>query len=63
MTLSSGTTLKRKAGWKTVDWRPEASNVRVPLLPNSYIDREVLATKELVALTTTIEAKNGEDRS
>jgi len=49
--LSSGTTLKRKQGGRTVDWVPGTAVVRVPLLPNSYLDRELAATEELVGLT------------
>lgn len=64
--LSSGTKLKRKADGKVVDWKEAKANVRVPLLPNSYIDREVVATKELLELTT-VQAGEGtneeEDRS
>ncbi len=51
ISLSSGTKLKRKEGGKTVNWHESSATVRVPLLPNSYIDREVAATKELVEVT------------
>lgn len=65
MTLSSGTTLKRKSDVAAVDWTKQRANVRVPLLPNSYIDREVVATEELVALTTdeTEASDEEEDRT
>lgn len=52
MALSSGQEMVRKKAGKTVDWRPSSANVRVPLLPNCYIDREILATKELLELTS-----------
>jgi deoxycytidylate deaminase len=52
MALSSGQEMVRKKAGKTVDWKPLSANVRVPLLPNCYIDREILATKELLELTS-----------
>lgn len=60
MGLSSGTKLRRKAGWKKAPWQPSSANVRVPLLPNSYLDREVLAANELLVLT---KAKSDEEEN
>lgn len=51
MGLSSGTTAKRKKAGVPVKWEPATGIVRVPLLPNSYMDRERVAELELVALT------------
>lgn len=51
MTLSWGTRSKRKDGNTKLHWSPEMSNARVPLLPNSYVDRERLAIAELIELT------------
>lgn len=50
MTLSWGTKLRRKAGWRKVEWSAKTSSIRVPLLPNTYIDREKAAKAELHAL-------------
>jgi hypothetical protein len=53
MELSSGITAKkRKKGGVTVQWEPATGIVRVPMLPNSYLEREHLAELELVALTS-----------
>ncbi len=48
---SSGYAVKRKAkgGRVREDWTRTAAEVRVPLLPSSYIARESLAAEELVA--------------
>ena len=44
MNLGSGYPLKRKAkGGKVAEWSEEKSRLRVPMLPYSYIDREILA--------------------
>ena len=53
MALSSGTVVKRKqSGGIAVDWSSEKANVRVPMLPNSYLNREQVAEDELHVLTT-----------
>lgn len=49
--LSSGTSVKRKHNGKPVDWSHAKGIVRVPLLPNSYLEREYLAEQELINLT------------
>jgi cytidine deaminase len=49
--LGSGTRLRRKKNGATVDWVARSAVVRVPLDPNSYLDRELAATEELVGLT------------
>lgn len=54
--LSSGTRMIRKKGGKKVDWSPDKGVVRVPCLPNSYLDRETLAEAELLATTSEPEA-------
>jgi deoxycytidylate deaminase len=51
MALSWGTKAKRKRRNKKLDWHPQIANARVPLIPNTYIDREHLAILELVELT------------
>lgn len=51
MGLSSGTTAKRKKAGIPIEWKPATGIVRVPMLPNSYLDREHLAELELVAVT------------
>ncbi len=52
ISLSSGTRLERKKGGHRAAWSESSANVRVPLLPNSYIEREIVATNELMGLTT-----------
>jgi hypothetical protein len=61
MTLSSGYKLKRKAAGRKIDWVSENSFPRIPLLPNTYIDRERVAANELIALTS--EASDEENHS
>lgn len=51
MGLSSGTTVKRKQKGATISWTHAQAVVRVPLMPNSYLDREQLAEHELTVLT------------
>lgn len=58
MGLSSGTTAKRKKAGVPINWEPATGIVRVPLLPNSYLDREHLAELELLALTTQPQEPN-----
>lgn len=49
--LSSGYKIKRKgSGGVKVEWKRENGKIRVPMLPNSYLEREALATGELVDL-------------
>lgn len=50
--LSWGTRIKRKQGGVKVAWKEEKGLVRVPLLPNSYLEREQVAENELLLLTT-----------
>ena len=50
--LSSGTTIKRKQGGLKVKWSAEKGLIRVPLLPNTYLEREKVAENELLILTT-----------
>lgn len=53
--LSSGNKIFRKAGGRKAPWSPEKGVVRVPCLPNSYLEREKLAEAELLASTETPE--------
>jgi deoxycytidylate deaminase len=56
MALSSGTVVKRKRrGGLAAEWSPEKATVRVPVMPNCYLDREQVAEQELDALTTKSE--------
>jgi deoxycytidylate deaminase len=50
--LSSGINAVRKKGGKQISWSPGKGVVRVPCLPNSYLEREKLAEVELLAVTT-----------
>jgi deoxycytidylate deaminase len=64
MTLSSGYKTKRKADGRKLQWFPNESFPRIPLLPNTYIDRERVAADELMALTSEpSEAENEENHS
>lgn len=51
MGLSSGTTMKRKQKGASIPWTHGQAVVRVPLMPNSYLEREQLAELELTVLT------------
>lgn len=51
MSLSWGTPNKRKSSGRMTEWTPKKAILRIPLLPNSYLDRERLAEQELVALS------------
>ncbi len=53
--LSSGTNAVRKKGGKQLVWTAEKGIVRVPCLPNTYLEREKLAEAELLAATTNPE--------
>ncbi|HSO00169.1 MAG TPA: hypothetical protein VLS89_17875 [Candidatus Nanopelagicales bacterium] len=46
--LGSGYKIKRKReGGDKVDWHRREARARVPMLPNSYLDREKLASQKL----------------
>ena len=46
MTANFGLNKKRKDKLgKVVNWKPETSNMRIQLMPHSYLDKESLATK------------------
>jgi len=47
MTLSSGAAIERKTNGELAPWDRASARVRVPLLPFSYIDREVSVTAEI----------------
>lgn len=61
MTLSWGTKMQRKKGGKRFEWTPQTSIARVPMLPNSYIDREYAALNELAKLTPKKEFDDVQD--
>ena len=53
LNLSSGyKTLRKSSGGRKLDWKPTAAYPRVPLLPNTYIDRERVAAQEIIELTS-----------
>jgi len=60
MRLSSGYPVKRKTrDGRAVSWSRDQANIRIPLLPTSYIQRETLAGKELAtAKQEAMEAKD-----
>lgn len=47
--------VERKDGGKTIPWTPDKAVVRAPCLPNSYLDREMLAENEILAYTAKAE--------
>jgi deoxycytidylate deaminase len=47
MHLGSGTRVIRKKNGKVIDWQPETAEVRVPLLPISYIEKETYLVAEI----------------
>lgn len=49
--LSSGRSVERKKGGRLIPWKPKKGVVRVPCLPNSYLEREKVAESELTAWT------------
>ena len=49
MTLSSGRSIERKRDGVAAEWSPAEASVRVPMQPNSYLDREQLAMEEIRA--------------
>lgn len=55
MALSSGRRVARKEGAQSLPWSPDKAVVRVPCLPNSYLEREQLAAKELLTRTQASE--------
>jgi deoxycytidylate deaminase len=52
MVMSLGNPLKRKLSGMKVEWTPSDGVLRMPLLPNSYLDRESIAAAELAELTS-----------
>lgn len=46
--LGSGKKMKRKEDSRAVVWNPKSASMRVPLLPGSYIEREIEAVDILV---------------
>jgi hypothetical protein len=47
MALGPGYPIKRKQSGESIEWNAERSQLRVPLLANSYLEREVLASIEI----------------
>ena len=58
MKLSSGTSLKRKKNGKIVEWKPSESIPRIPLLPVSYLEKEIIASEELTQFLQSKENKS-----
>jgi deoxycytidylate deaminase len=54
--LSGGSALHRKSKGKVVDWQKKSAKIRFPMLPLTYLDNEILQTRELTQQT---EGKNG----
>lgn len=50
MGLGSGRRIERKRNGKTIKWNRRNANIRIPNPPQSYLDREKLATADLVKM-------------
>lgn len=50
MSLSSGRNIVRKEGGKVVDWSRTGAELRVPMIPLSYLEAEVILVNELSAI-------------
>ena len=50
LSLSTGMPVPRKVGGRTIDWDATTAELRVPMLPNMYLDRELVAENELKKL-------------
>ena len=57
--LSTGHEIKRKSGGQRIQWSAEVAQLRVPMYPNSYLQREYATARELNAITKR-EGSNGE---
>ena len=55
MNLGSGEPIDRKDNGKTISWEPQSANLRMQILPNSYLELEEVATKEVFNLVESIE--------
>jgi deoxycytidylate deaminase len=53
MTLSSGRSIERKRGGMAAAWSPAEASVRVPMQPDSYLERELEAVRELASWQVT----------
>jgi deoxycytidylate deaminase len=47
MRMSTGHKVVRQSAGKKVDWQRQGANVRVPMAPTSYLEREILMANEL----------------
>ncbi|MDB5047247.1 MAG: Cytidine deaminase [Fibrobacteres bacterium] len=54
--LSGGSALQRKSKGRVVKWQQKTAKVRFPMLPSTYLDNEILQTREL---NEEAEGKNG----
>jgi deoxycytidylate deaminase len=54
--LSGGAALQRKSKGRVVDWQKKTAKIRYPMLPLSYLDNEILQTRDLNEQT---EGKHG----
>ena len=55
MNLGSGKPITRKLKGKSIEWKPETANLRMQILPNSYLELEEVAAKEVINLVENIE--------
>lgn len=59
MGISTGFRVERKDGGRPVKWSREEADVRVPMRPTSYLDRESLAADDLDELVSWVERSRG----
>jgi deoxycytidylate deaminase len=62
MRMSTGHEVVRKSAGTKVDWQREGSNVRVPLAPTSYLEREMLMADDLNKITGGLDGNKKEAR-
>lgn len=55
MNLGSGEPVKRKLKGKTIKWKPQSANLRMQILPNSYLELEEVAAKEVINVIDSLE--------
>tara|TARA_R110002167_G_scaffold103839_1_gene268243 strand:- start:332 stop:1912 length:1581 start_codon:yes stop_codon:yes gene_type:complete len=61
MSLSSGTKLKRKKNGRVAYWSRESAELRVPMIPLSYLEAEALLDQELERAINSLTSNDGEN--
>lgn len=55
MNLGSGEPVIRKSKGKAIEWKPQFANLRMQILPNSYLELEEVAAKEVTNVIDNLE--------